>query len=369
LIRLSTAHKFAFAGFALLYLAIMLRSTGQLQAQEPAVVLLDPQTLSLNQGQKSSVVVRIEGATNVYGVQIELSFDAGKIKVLDTDGAKPGVQLLSGDFLTLDEGFVAVNEANNETGHLTYAATLLDPAEPASGTGILVEFELEALDTGRIDLLIDTIILASPEGAQLPVQLTQDPKDDNGINEPKAAATATASPAAPATEALLVTATPTVENVLTPSSTAESANGAAAASPVVENTRPPTSPETATLAASGDLATSTVPVQAPVEEPAPTRIKPSSIETPRVDRATEIAAVAPPEEKEDSNQAAELPSPALTVIGQNQNLDDFQAQSSTPAPTATNESIREGPAVAIGLILLIVALIAIWFMRRYLSRS
>ena len=69
----------------------MLRSTGQLQAQETAVVLLEPQTLSLDQGQISSVVVRIEGAADVYGVQIELSFDAGKIKVLDVDEAKPGV--------------------------------------------------------------------------------------------------------------------------------------------------------------------------------------------------------------------------------------------------------------------------------------
>ena len=44
-------------------------------------------------------------------------------------------------------------------------------AEPASGTGTLVEFEVEALETGSSELLLGSVILASPEGAQLPVQL------------------------------------------------------------------------------------------------------------------------------------------------------------------------------------------------------
>ena len=64
------------------------------------------------------------------------------------------LQILAGDFLALDEGFVAANEANNETGQLSYALTLLAPAEPASGSGTLVEFEVEALETGSIDLLL-----------------------------------------------------------------------------------------------------------------------------------------------------------------------------------------------------------------------
>ena len=87
MLRLPTARPFAIVGFALLTLAIILPSKGQLQAQKTAVVLLEPQTLVLDNGQISSVFVRIEGAADVYGVQIELSFDAGKIKVLDMDEA------------------------------------------------------------------------------------------------------------------------------------------------------------------------------------------------------------------------------------------------------------------------------------------
>ena len=66
---------------------------------------------------------------------------------------------------------MAANVANNDIGQLSYAQTLLFPAEPASGSGTLIEFEVEALETGSSDLLFDTVILASPEGGQLPVQL------------------------------------------------------------------------------------------------------------------------------------------------------------------------------------------------------
>ena len=369
--RLPTARKFAFAGFALLCLAIILQSTGQLQAQDSAVVLLEPQTLTLDKGQVDSVVVRIEGAADVYGVQIELSFDAGKIKVLDVDEAKSGVQVLAGDFLALDEGFVVANEVDNESGHLSYALTLLAPAEPASGSGTLVEFKVEALETGSSNLLFGTVILASPEGAQLPVQLPDDPVKDGNDNEPKATATETAQPAAQATEDSPVTTTPTAENILTPSSPVESTIGVTptAASSVVENTRLPTTPETATLTASGDSSTITVPVQTPVEEANPTTANPSAIEAANIDQETEIAAAAQPVENEGSIQVEAVPSPALTVIGQNRNSDEIQAQLATPAPTANSEGIMEGTYIAIGLLLLVVALIALWFLRRLLSKS
>jgi hypothetical protein len=365
-IRLSTARKFTFAGFALLCIAIILCGSGQLQAQDTAVVLLEPQTLSLDQGQISSVVVRIEEAANVYGVQLELSFDAGKIKVLDGDEAQTGVQITPGDFLTLDEGFVAVNEVNNETGQLSYALTLLFPAEPASDSGTLVEFEVEALETGSSDLLLGTLILASPEGAELPVRLPEVPEDDGRNNEPEATTTETAE------------STLTTEPALVPSPTIESTGAVApaTANPDVRSTRLPTATETPTIAAAGDLSTGAAPIQNPVEETRPAiaptaNVNPTAADPAIVEQATtEIAAAPQVQEKEDSIEVEQSTAPALTVIGKNSNVDEIPAQAVTPPSTTGNSAgVMEGTYVAIGLILLIVALIAIWFLRRLLSKS
>ena len=367
-IGLSTVRRFVFSGLSALCITIILYSTGQLQAQEPAVVLLEPRTLALDQGQISSVVVRIEGATDVYGVQLELSFDAGKIKVLDTDEADPGVQIMPGDFLVLEEGFVADNEANNESGQLTYAMALLSPAEPASGAGTLIEFEVEALETGSSDLLLGSVILASPEGILLPVEIVDDPPDDGGIIIPTAAATEPAQATVTTSADSALTATPTAENSQPPTSTAEStrAETQAAASPAVEDSPLPTATEDATAAAAGVIATSTVPLQTPAEEANPTIADPATTEPAKVDPATAIAAAPVEVEEEDAIQDEEMPSPTAVVIGQNRNVDDNQTQAATPAPTANSGGTFEGPVIAIGLILLIVALIAIWFLRRIL---
>ena len=369
--RLLMARKIAFIGFALVSLAIILQSTGQLQAQTPAVVLLEPQTLSLNQGQKSSVVIRIEGAADVYGVQIELSFDAGKIMILDAEDTEPGVQVLSGDFLALEEGFTAVNEANNETGELSYAVTLLDPAEPASGSGTLIEFEVEALQTASSELLLGLVILASPEGAQLPVQIAYGPGDDGDIIVPTAAATAPAPATVTTPGASAITATPTAENTPAPSTAAESTTSAATvtAVPAAGNTQVPASSATAAAAVSGDSSASSAPLQTPAEQSNPAIVDPGTAEPANVDPAAEMAAEQPVSENVDTVEVQEAASPVLTVIGQNLNVSEPTVPPATPAQTSSNEGTFEGPLIAMGLILLVVALIAIWFLRRLLIKN
>ena len=357
--RLLLARKPRICGFALLLIAILLTSRGQLQAQETAVVWLEPQTLSLSKGQRSSVVVHIESAVNLYGVQIELLFDPEKIKVLDVDEAKAGVQVLSGDFLALEGSFVAANKTNNEAGELTYALTLLAPAEPASGSGTLIEFEVEALETGDSELLLDSVILASPEGERLPVQLLRD--GDKG--DPDPTATETTLPTTSPTKDSLPTVTLEAEPTLpAPSPTTDStaAVPSPTASPVVESSRLPTIAPEPVAAPAEELTTRSAPVQAVVVESDPTEVEPT----------VEIAAAPQVVEEGDSIQTEETPSRAFTVIGQNSSLDELQTQSATPAaPTANSGGIMEGPFIAIGLFLAVAALIALWFLRRSLSKG
>lgn len=361
LVRLLSQRKPSYYGFALLCLAILLTSKGQAQAQETAEVWLQPQTLSLNQGQKNSVVVRIESAANLYGVQIELFFDAAKIKILDANQAKAGIQIHHGDLLPFDEAFVAANEANNEIGTLTYALTLLAPAEPAAGSGTLIEFEVEALQDGDSELLLDTVILASPDGELLPWDL--------GDDQPTATATSIIVPTALPTivptstvtvkdEPILSTVTPTTASpvVVASATTAVAASITAAAapptaSPAAETTPPATAAAETGLAPTSELPTGTIPVQTAEAVPDPAAVEP----------AAEIAAVTQGPEEAGAVQVDERPSPALTVIGQNSSIDELQ----TPAaPDATNEAEIAGSTLAISLLLALVVLIALLYWRR-----
>ena len=368
IIRSSPARKLGFAGFALLCLTILLNGTGQLRAQEGAVVLLEPQTLALDQGQTSSVVVRIEDAANLYGVQLALSFDPEKIKVIDGDTAVPGVQIRAGDFLALDEGFIAANEANNQTGQLTYALSLLYPAEPVAGAGTLVEFEVEALQTGSSDLLLDSVILASPEGAQLPVRLSDIPANDGGIIVPSAAATEPAAASVPTTEDSLLTVTPAAGNTPAPPPTAQSAASPTrvVASPAAGDMQVPAATVTTALAAVNEPATGTAPGQTAAAETDPALVKPGRAAPAETVPAAEIAEAPLPLEKDNSIQSEEGPSPALTVIGRSPNLDENQAPPATAAPASNSQDSIERPYLAIGLTLLVVALIALWFLKRLL---
>ena len=373
-------RTFILSGFASLLLTIILSGTGQLRAQETAVVLLELQSMAPGKGQTSSVVVRIEDAVNVYGVQIDLAFDASQIRVLDADENKPGVQILAGDFLTVDEGFEAANEVNNESGRLIYAYSRLAPAEPVSGSGTLLQFEVEALEPGSIDLLLGPVIIASPEGDELPVRVA-DTTEENGVPFVPAF---TATVPGRATDFLLrendgsaadapASSTPTTEITRQPTTTAQATlvDTATVISLAAENSVPHSEAQATveTPLSSDELATSTLPAPPATNEPEPVATNTGTTEAAGTDApAVEIAAVAPAAEQENALPAAEQATPTLIVIGQNVNPEKNRVQAAAPEAIANNEGTIESMYLAIGLTAISVALIAIWFLWRFRLR-
>jgi len=144
---------------------------GGARAASPAILLPDPLSLGLKPGEAGKVALRVQGVENLYGLEVHLSFDPALVEVVDADPAKPGVQIGGGDFLP--NGFVAVNNADNATGRIDYAVTLLNPAEPVSGEGVLAAITFEGKANGSSPLKIDKAILASREASEIPSQ-TQD---------------------------------------------------------------------------------------------------------------------------------------------------------------------------------------------------
>jgi hypothetical protein len=156
--------------FLLLLLALI--SIGPVHAQVVAAIHVEPPASILEIGDTASVTILIEDASDVYGFQLRLTFNPAVIQLLDADDSRPGVQVQPGEFLPEEQGFIVVNEANNETGELNYAMTLLAPAEPALGNGSLIAFDMEAVAEGSSDVYINDVLLSSIDGVVLPTTVS-----------------------------------------------------------------------------------------------------------------------------------------------------------------------------------------------------
>ena len=102
-------------------------------------------------GAEIEAEVWVEDVVDLYGGDIELSFDASRLEVLDANPSQPGIQIqpLYG-FLV--PGIIVRNEADNTAGTIRFAATQLYPSPAVSGSGALFAFTFRALDLGLADV-------------------------------------------------------------------------------------------------------------------------------------------------------------------------------------------------------------------------
>jgi hypothetical protein len=145
-----------------------------IKADSTSTVKVSPAKLTLAANQTHTVVVEIENAANVYGVEVHLFFDPSQLQVVDSDQEKGGVQMVQGNFLDTDQGFPIVNKSDNETGEMTYALVLLAPAEPATGNGTLFSFDVMSVGEGESELTLTEVLIASPQGEPLPVVISSE---------------------------------------------------------------------------------------------------------------------------------------------------------------------------------------------------
>ncbi|MFQ5342789.1 MAG: hypothetical protein ACE5F6_14715, partial [Anaerolineae bacterium] len=92
---------------------------------------------------------QVSGVQNMYGVDITLTFDATAVKVVDAQPTRPGVQVMPGSLFEGRPHLVADNQVTVDEktgiGTITFAATLLSPAEAISGGGTVVTIPFEPL--------------------------------------------------------------------------------------------------------------------------------------------------------------------------------------------------------------------------------
>ncbi len=130
------------------------------QAANPRLRLeTNEQSFSVNQ--EMTVDVFVEDAASVYGTEVSLLFDPAVLEV---------VSINHGDFLSDDpdnQAFILQNEADNDLGRVNYALSLLNPAPPVDGSGLLLQITFQIKAEGDTQLQFENGLFGTQTGEEI----------------------------------------------------------------------------------------------------------------------------------------------------------------------------------------------------------
>lgn len=130
---------------------------------QATIVLIDPPSSTVNLNDTFTVNIKVDTVTNLYAADVRITFDAAKLEVQDANPSLGGVQIEPGPFLDPAQGFMIQNVADNSTGQIHYAFTLLSPAPAVSGTGVLARVTFRAKATGTAQVSFTSVTLSNDQ--------------------------------------------------------------------------------------------------------------------------------------------------------------------------------------------------------------
>ncbi len=128
------------------------------QDNSPQFQLIPDKTDALT-GDTITVTVNVAGAVGVYGGSFKLSYDPQAFELILTDN-KP---VTPGAFFANEPGFALRNTVDPTSGTIEYAITLMQPAKPVNGDGVLGTFTLRALKDAPVALTAENASFVAPE--------------------------------------------------------------------------------------------------------------------------------------------------------------------------------------------------------------
>ena len=150
-------HKLSFAIVFVLLYAVGLVTVG---AQDnPPQVQLSPDKAEAVAGDTITVTVNVSGAVGVYGGSFKLSYDTQAFEVVQTDSKA----VTPGAFFANEPGFALRNAVDTTAGTIEYAITLMQPAKPVDGDGVLGTFTLHALKDSPVTITDMSASFVAPE--------------------------------------------------------------------------------------------------------------------------------------------------------------------------------------------------------------
>ncbi len=148
-----------------LFVSLLLALPWAAGAQENAATRVWPSAslAAVSAGQEFEVNVLVEGATQVYGASFTLAYDPAALDVItDRDGV-----VERGAFFGDRPHFLLKNARDGQRGSVEYALTLVQPAEPVSGAGVLGTVRFRALADVPVAVALTEAALVSPQFAQV----------------------------------------------------------------------------------------------------------------------------------------------------------------------------------------------------------
>lgn len=145
-------------------------SVAPITAQDNTAILrLDPENLTVGEGQVEEVQLVIENGSDIFGIDVRAAFDPAVIEIVDADPAKDGVQMIPGEFIKAD--FLVRNEADNAAGTLQYVVTQVNPTPPANGSGVVLKIKVRGKKQGASSPFTFSFVeMANGRGLKLPVE-------------------------------------------------------------------------------------------------------------------------------------------------------------------------------------------------------
>ncbi|MEZ4671672.1 MAG: cohesin domain-containing protein [Anaerolineae bacterium] len=132
------------------------------QSTDPRLSIV-PEVAEATEGQTFSVNINISGATSVYGSSFKLSYDPQLFELVQTDNKA----VTPGAFFADEPGFTLRNVVDATAGTVEYALTLMQPAQPVDGDGVLGTITLRALQDAPVSVNAISASLVSPEFAEV----------------------------------------------------------------------------------------------------------------------------------------------------------------------------------------------------------
>jgi hypothetical protein len=154
---LSVALVVAFAGaICLLPVARSVTTTS---------LTVDPLTSTVAVGAQRTVDIVVRDVADLYGIQLEITFDPSKVEVVDADLGTPGVQIDPGTCPSPD--FVVTNAVSNALGTGGYAASALNPSLPCDGDGVVASITFLGLAEGETAIQFSDWLLSDRDGLEI----------------------------------------------------------------------------------------------------------------------------------------------------------------------------------------------------------
>lgn len=160
-------HKFALG----VWLCGLLLITPALAQSEPDA------TLSLEnvplQDEKLLVVnINLTNITDLYGAEVQLTYNPARLRVRDDNRRLNGIQISPGPLIAGDDRFVVNNQASPDSGEIDFAFTLLKPAKPISGDGVLATVVFEIVGDGPYSVEVANAQLVSASLEPITTQIS-----------------------------------------------------------------------------------------------------------------------------------------------------------------------------------------------------